>query len=209
MLAKEHWEKKHKESEGRYNRVTDFARFAYFNFMKNKKKASVLDLCSGKGADSIFFHNKGLKVTSVDYSGEAIKQFNETQKRYEIFLSNLVKDITEPLPFQDESFEYVYVRLGLYYFTEDELKNILLEIRRVLKSEGLLIFQVKSTSDKEYGKGNEIEKDMFEDETGYVRRYFSKEYTESLLRDDFDVVMIEERKAENGNAYLEVVAEKK
>jgi ubiquinone/menaquinone biosynthesis C-methylase UbiE len=208
MLAKEHWEKKHKESEGRYNRVTDFARLSYYNFMKNKKKASVLDLCSGKGADSIFFHNKGLKVTSVDYSNEAIRQFNETQKRYEIFISSFVKDITEPLPFGDENFDYVYTRLGLYYFTDEELKKILPEIRRVLKSEGLLIFQVKSTNDKEYGKGKEIEKDMFEDETGYVRHYFSKEYTEELLK-EFTIVMIEERKAENGGAYLEVVAEKK
>jgi tellurite methyltransferase len=208
MLKKEFWEIKHKESEGRYNRVTDFARLAYYNFMQNKKKASVLDLCSGKGADSIFFHNKGLKVTSVDYSSEAIKQFNETQKRYEIFLSSLVKDITEPLPFNDSNFDFVYIRLGLYYFTDEELKNIILEIRRVLKSEGLLLFQVKSTSDKDYGKGKEIEKDMYEDDTGYVRRYFSKEFTESILK-EFNIIMLEERKADNGNAYLEVVAEKR
>jgi ubiquinone/menaquinone biosynthesis C-methylase UbiE len=208
MLSKEFWEKKHKDSEGRYNRVTDFARFAYFNFMKNKKKASVLDLCCGKGADSIFFHNKGLKVTSVDYSSEAIRQFNETQKRYEIFLSNLVKDISEPLPFHDESFDYVYVRLGLYYFTEEELNNIISEIRRVLKSEGLLLFQVKSVNDKDYGNGKEIEKDMYEDDTGYVRRYFSKEFTESILS-EFSIIILEERVSESGNAYLEVVAEKK
>jgi tellurite methyltransferase len=208
MLKKEFWEQKHKESEGRYNRVTDFARLVYYNFMKNKKKAAVLDLCCGKGADSIFFHNKGLTVNSMDYSSEAIKQFNATQKRYEIFLSSIVKDISEPLPFQDNSFDFVYSRLGLYYFTEEELKNILAEVNRVLKSEGLLLFQVKSVNDKEYGKGKELEKDMYEDETGYVRRYFSKESTEELLK-DFTVVMIEERRADNGNAYLEVVAEKK
>ncbi len=207
MLDKEHWEKKHRESAGKYNRVTDFARFCYYNFMK-KKIGKVLDLCSGKGADAIFFHNKGFKVTAVDYSNEAIKQFNETQRMYEIFVSSFVKDISETLPFEDSSFDYVYVRLGLYYFTDEELKNIIPEILRVLKSEGLLLFQVKSVSDKEYGKGNEIEKDMYEDETGYVRHFFSKEYTESLLK-DFHIVMIEDRKIEQGSAYLEVVAEKK
>jgi ubiquinone/menaquinone biosynthesis C-methylase UbiE len=207
MLNKEHWEQKHKESEGRYNRVTDFARFAYYNFMK-KKNGKVLDLCCGKGADSIYFYNKGFKVTSVDYSSEAIKQFSQTQKMYEIIISSFVKDILEPLPFEDESFDYIYSRLGLYYFTDDELKKIIPEIKRVLKSEGLLLLQVKSTSDKDYGKGNMIEKDMYEDETGYVRHFFTREYIESILS-DFHIVMIEERKIDGGSCYFEIVAEKR
>jgi ubiquinone/menaquinone biosynthesis C-methylase UbiE len=207
MLEKEHWEKKHTESLGRYNRVTDFARFAYYNFMKNKN-AKVLDLCCGKGADSIFFHNKGLRVTAVDYSNEAIKQFNMTQKRYEIFITSFVKDVSEKMPFDSGSFDYVYMRLGLHYFTDKELKKILREINRVLKSEGLFIFQVKSTSDKDYGKGKELEKDMYQDETGYLRHFFSKEYAEEIL-EDFSIVVNEERKIDNGSAYLEVVAEKR
>jgi ubiquinone/menaquinone biosynthesis C-methylase UbiE len=207
VLKKEFWEKRHKESVGRYNRVTDFARFCYYNFLK-EKKGKLLDLCCGKGADSIFYHNKGFNVTSLDYSSEAIKQFNETQNRYNIFIANLVHDISKKLPFEDSSFDYVYIRLGLHYFTDKELKNILSKIKRVLKSEGLLMFQVKSTSDKDYGKGKEIEKDMYEDETGYVRHFFSKEYAESLL-EEFNIVMIEERKIPNGSAYLEVVVEKK
>src|SRR3989344_8267783 len=138
MLNKDHWEKKHTESEGRYNRVTEYAKFCYYNFMKGRK-GKLLDLCCGKGADAIFFHNKGLKVTAVDYSSEAIRQFNETQKRYELFLTSLVKDVSEPLPFENDSFDFVYVRAGLYYFTDEELKKILSEINRVLKSEGLLM----------------------------------------------------------------------
>lgn len=207
MLDKEHWEKKHKESEGRYNRVTDFARFAFYNFMK-KKKAKVLDLCCGKGADAIFFHNKGLTVTALDYSNEAIKQFNDTQKRYDIFVSSLVRDISEPLPFPDEAFDYIYIRLGLYYFTAEELEKIISEMYRVMKSEGVVLAQVKSKNDKDYGHGKEIEKDMYEDETGYVRRYFSKEDAESLFR-DFHPVMIEERTSPNGSAYLDIIVEKK
>jgi ubiquinone/menaquinone biosynthesis C-methylase UbiE len=207
MLNKEHWDKKHKESEGRYNRVTDFARFAYYNFMK-KKTGKVLDLCCGKGADSIYFYNKGFKVTSVDYSSEAIKQFSQTQKMYEILISSFVKDILEPLPFEDDSFDYVYVRLGLHYFTDSELKKIISEIYRILKSESLLIIQVKSTSDKEYGKGELIEKDMYKDETGYLRHFFSKDYVEEILS-EFSIVMNEERKIDNGSCYIEAVAEKK
>ena len=208
MQLKEVWEKKHKDSEGRYNRVTDFARFCYYNFMKTKKKGKVLELCCGKGADSIFFHNKNMNVTAIDYSSEAINQFNEIQKKYDIFFTALVKDITKPLNFEPESFDFVYSRAGLYYFTDKELKNIILEVSNVLKSEGLFMFQVKSTSDKSFGEGKEIEKDMFEDDDGSLRHFFSREYAEELL-DGFNIIMIEERKIHTGNAYLEVIAEKK
>ncbi|MEM2138732.1 MAG: class I SAM-dependent methyltransferase [Candidatus Woesearchaeota archaeon] len=206
MLNKEYWEKKHKESEGKFNRVTDFARLCYNNFMKRKGK--VLDLCCGKGSDAIYFHNKRFLVTAIDYSNEAIRQFNETQKRYGIFISTLVKDILETLPFNDESFDYVYSRLGLGYFTDEELKKILAEVNRILKKGGLFFIQVKSVNDILYGKGKLIEKDMYEDETGYVRHFFSKEYAEELFS-DFHILMVEERNIEQGSSYMEIVLEKK
>ncbi len=207
MLDKEYWEKKHKESEGKFNRVTDFARFCFYNFMK-KKRGKVLDLCCGKGSDAIFFHNKEFVVTAVDYSNEAIKQFNATQKRYDIFITSFVKDISEPLPFENESFDYIYSRLGLVYFTYEEVKKIIIELNRILKSEGMVFLQLKSTNDKLYGQGKEIEKDMYEDETGYVRHFYNREYAEEIFK-DFHIVMIEERKIEQGSAYLEIVLEKK
>ena len=207
MIDKEIWEKKHKESIGRYHKVTDFARLCFFNFVKGKK-GRLLDLCCGKGAHSIFFHNKGLKVTAMDFSNEAIKQFNETQKRYDIFLTSLLKDVSDTMPFEDGSFEFVYSRLGLHYFTDEETKKIFAEIKRVLKSEGLLMFQVKSTNDKEYGRGEVIEQDMFKDETGHTRHFFTPRYIEELL-EGFNIIMLEERKVENGSAYLEVIAEKR
>ena len=71
------------------------------------------------------------------------------------------------------------------------------------------MFQVKSTQDKSYGEGTEIEKDMFKDNNGSVRHFFSKEYAKELLKDNFSIILLEERKIHTGNAYLEVVAEKK
>ncbi|MEK6916507.1 MAG: class I SAM-dependent methyltransferase [Nanoarchaeota archaeon] len=207
MLDKEVWNKKHSESVGRYNRVTDFARLCQTNFIK-QKKCKLLDLCCGKGADSIFFHNKGLKVSTIDYSGEAIKQFNDIQKKYSLFITALVRDVTESIPFEDNSFDFIYSRLGLHYFTNKELKKIASEIERVLKSEGLLMFQVKSTRDKNYGVGKKLEKDMYEDETGYVRHFFNIEYVEELFK-EFNIIMCEERNVNNVSSYLEVVLEKK
>jgi len=208
MYSLEEAEKRHKESVGRYNRVTDFARLCYYNFMKDKKHVKVLDLGCGKGADTIFFHNKGLDATGVDYSTEAIKQFNDTQKRYDIFVTSLMHDISKKLPFEADSYDFVYSRLSLHYFKDKKTRKIIYEIKRVLKPNGLFMFQVKSISSKEYGIGKEIEKDIFQDDTGYIRHLFSKEYTESIL-EGFNIVMLEERKIHQGSAYLEVISEKK
>ena len=207
MIKKEIWDKRHKDSTGRLHRPTEFCKFVYFNFLKDKK-GKLLDLACGKGADSIFFHNKEFIVTGMDYSNEAILQFNETQKRYDIFLTALVKDMTEPLPFEAGVFDVVYSRLGINYFDDKTKKNIISEVKRILRSEGLFVFQVKSTNDKDYGLGKEIEKNMFLDDEGYVRHYFNKEYVEELLK-EFHILMIEERAIPGKSTYLEVIAEKK
>ena len=204
---KEIWEQRHIDSLGRLHRPTAFCKFVYYNFLKDKK-GKLLDLGCGKGADSIFFHNKGFEVTGIDYASEAIKQFNETQKRYDIFLKALIQDYTKPLPFEPRSFDVVYSRLGINYFDDKTTKKIISEISRLLKSEGLLLFQVKSINDKSYGQGKEVEKDMFEEENGYARHFFSKKYAEKLL-EDYHILMLEERVIPEKSTYLEVIAEKK
>jgi len=208
MIKKSVWDKKHKDSDGKYNKVTEFAKLCYFNFLKGKK-GRLLELGCGKGADAMFFHRENLKVRAIDYSKEAIRQFNELQQTYNTFIPTLVKDITEELPFEEDYFKFAYSRATLYYFTHNELKNIIKEVSRVLESEGLFMFQVKSTSDKKYGKGKKLEEDMFEEKEDYVRHYFSKEYAAQLLEENFHIIMNEERVLDNGSAYLEVIAEKR
>ncbi|MBU0756768.1 MAG: class I SAM-dependent methyltransferase [Nanoarchaeota archaeon] len=207
MGNKELWEQRHKNSIGRYNRVTDFARFCYDNFLKNKK-GKLLDLGCGKGSDSIFFHFKDFAVTAVDYSSEAIKQFNFQQNKNNLFITSLVKDMAEGFSFEDSSFDIVYSRLGLDYLTDEDTKKVFSEIKRILKSEGYFLFQVKSNNDQKHGQGKEIEKDMYEDEDGYARHFISQDYAKELL-DGFEIIFMDEKKIANGNAYLDVIAKKK
>ncbi|MFH0874492.1 MAG: class I SAM-dependent methyltransferase [archaeon] len=203
----EFWEERHRNSGNKFNRVTGFAKFCYYRFMKDKS-GKLVDLGCGKGADSIYFNYMGLKVTAIDYSQEAMKMFNEMQQQNNVFIANLTKDITEPLPFEENSQDFVYSRLSLHYFDDVTTKKMFTEINRILKSEGILCFQAKSTSDKKYGQGKEIEKDMFEDEEGYVRHFFSEEYAKELLS-EFEIIYIENRVMEDGNAYLDAVAKKR
>ncbi|MBN1503359.1 class I SAM-dependent methyltransferase [Candidatus Woesearchaeota archaeon] len=203
---KEIWDNRHRKSIGRYNRITEFANFCFLNYLKGKQ-GKLLDLACGKGADSVFLHENGFTVTAIDYSSEAINQFNYIQRKKGVFITSLVRDIQEKLPFETDSFDYVFSRIGLGYFDDKTTKKIFSEIKRVLKSEGLLMFQVKSVNDRVYGSGKELEKDVYE-LSGYIRHFFSEDYARKLLK-DFNIIYLEEKKLDNGNAYLDVIAEKK
>jgi SAM-dependent methyltransferase len=201
------WERKHKISGEKFNRVTLFASEIYEKHLQGKS-GKLLDLGCGKGADSIFFHSKGFDVTAVDFSKFAILKFNEQQQKDKVFITTLMRDFTEPFIFADGSFDVVYSRISLNYFTDEVTRNIFREIDRVLKSEGMLIFQTKSTKDKDYGMGKKIEENVFEKEEGYARHFFSLEYVEVLLP-GYSLVQKDELVLGNGNAYLNVVAVKK
>ncbi|MBD3204032.1 methyltransferase domain-containing protein [Candidatus Woesearchaeota archaeon] len=205
-MNKKLWEIRHQNSRGRFNRVTEFAKFSYEHFLKSKK-GTLLDLGCGKGADSIFFYENGFEVSCIDFSQEAIKQFNEIQNRKGVFITALVRDISERFPFEKESFDVVYSRLGLHNLKDEDLKNVFSEIKRVLKNNGILLLQTKSVNDKKYGRGNEIEDNIFKDELGFTRHFFSKEEIKDYLK-DFLLIFLDEKKIDNGNAYLEICAQK-
>ncbi|HKX24137.1 MAG TPA: methyltransferase domain-containing protein, partial [Candidatus Saccharimonadales bacterium] len=56
-----------------------------------------------------------------------------------------VEDVSEPLSYADESFDYVYARLVLHYLPKEKLESTLLELHRVLKTGGKLYVVVRST----------------------------------------------------------------
>ena len=89
-------------------------------------------------------------------------------------------DSNHPLPFRDNTFDVVYARLSLHYFRDSVTKEIFKEIHRILKPDGRLSFLCKSTGDSFYGKGEEIEKDLFEYE-GYMRHFFTENYAKECL----------------------------
>ena len=113
--------------------------------------------------------------------------------------------------FRDSEFDGVYARLSLHYFTDDVTKSIFREICRVLKPNGYLCFICKSTNDPLYGKGTEIEKDMFEN-NGHIRHFFSEDYAKSLLVNDFTIEKLEsgdEKFYGKDSAFVKVIAKAK
>lgn len=200
------WEKKHKTGE--HERWRDepnaFARDAV-RFMEPDTR--LLELGCGIGADSRFFAGEGVGVTATDFSEAAIVQNREIATpgvHYEVM------DIAGSYPYAGARFDYVYAHLSLHYYPDKETRRIFGEINRVLKPGGRLFFKCKSAHDPTYGKGEEVEPDMFV-WNGHVRHLFSLDYTKRLLDDLFRIERLEEASdtyAGYSSSFVECVASK-
>jgi SAM-dependent methyltransferase len=99
----------------------------------------VLEVGCGAGTDLVRFARGGARVVGVDLAGAAVAlaRRNFSLQRLD---AALVEGDGEHLPFPSESFDLVYAH-GVVQYTAGD-RQLVEECRRVLRSEGLAIFQV-------------------------------------------------------------------
>lgn len=144
----------------------------YKDILMKSKEQQIIDLGCGAGGNTLYLAERGYKVVACDYSEEALKIVNKFLPEVKI----TQMDISKTLPFEDESIEVIIADLSLHYFNDETTKNIVREIKRVLKSKGHLIGRFNSINDLNYGAGSgkEIEKNFYLTEEGY-KRFFCEE----------------------------------
>jgi SAM-dependent methyltransferase len=202
MKRKEAWEKIY-EKKNRHG--TEPCKFVIISlaWMKKIKGNKVLDLGCGEGNDSIFFAKNGYEVFSLDLSERAIKSFEEnaTQKNVQKLVHPILYDISKPLKFEDNMFDIVFAHLSLHYFDDEITTRIFAEIKRVLRTGGLLFIKARSTDDPTYGMGKKRGKDMFE--LDYTRHFFSKEYLTEKAK-GFKILFLKQTKEKDDYAFRPV-----
>ena len=133
-------------------------------------KGKCLDLGCGIGQYSKELINYGYEVTSADISDIALEKVKE-------FNSNVIKiDMKENLPFTDNTFDVVFANLSIHYFSDEDTKKIMKEIKRILKKDGLFIGSVNGIQGYEKIKETaiELEKHYWFNKNKYIR-LFDKE----------------------------------
>lgn len=157
----------------------------------------IIDLGCGSGNDTLYLVEKGKKVVPCDYSSSAI--FNIKKNFPEI---EQVKcfDMRKGLPFEDNFTDIIISDLSLHYFSKQQTVEIIAEIKRVLKPNGLLLFRVNSVKDSNYGSGEGIEREshFYETEEGRYKRFFNAEEIEEFFMDWKTVYMNEETSTRYG-----------
>ncbi len=148
-----------------------FAEWAIQHFPTN---GSLLDLGGGQGQDALYFAEKGYAVTLLDFTESALDRAREKFLNNSVNVRVVHHDMYQPLPFYAEDFDVVYAHLSLHYFGSDKTFELFNEIHTLLKPGGILALIVNSTSDPEYGTGEQIEPDYFLID-GLHKRFFSIE----------------------------------
>jgi len=83
-----------------------------------------------------------------------------------------IEDISQKLKYENNTFDYIYARLVLHYLDNNQLKNALSEIYRILKEKGKLYIVVRSNNAWEA----KLEGSSYDAETGLTKHPDLKTY---------------------------------
>ncbi|GLX70456.1 class I SAM-dependent methyltransferase [Paenibacillus glycanilyticus] len=98
---------------------------------------TVLDAGCAAGWYTAQLLERGAAVTAIDLSQAMVAA---CRRRVGNQANVMVHDLSQPLPFEDESFDLIVSSLTLHYI--EDWDSVLTEFRRVLKPNGQLLFSV-------------------------------------------------------------------
>lgn len=162
----------------------------FLDMLKQRKAATLLEIGSGPGRDSLFFSQEGLDVTCTDQSPEMVRLCREKGLKAEV-------RSFDALGFPARSFDAVFGLNCLLHVPKDELRRSLEEIRRVLKPDGLFYMGVYGGPDSE----GVWEKDSYE-----PKRFFAMYSDENLLKavgGTFEIVYFNTESMGEGNPHFQ------
>ena len=144
----------------------------YKDILKKNKDNEILDLGCGIGADTLYLIERGYNVLSCDFSKEALKCVEDNIPNSKTMYLNML----EKFPIDNDTYSLIIADLSLQYFNNKDSIHIMNEIKRILKTDGILLARVASVNDFNFGAGvgEELEKNFYF-EGDYTKRFFDLE----------------------------------
>lgn len=139
----------------------------------------VLDLCCGSGQATRFLVAQSANVTGLDVSVSAIERAmqNVPEAKY-------VRGWAEAMPFDDEQFDVVHASVALHEMRPVQLWQVLQEVHRVLKPEGVFTcIDFHTPAGLLYSLGLDLFLALFETET--ATQFVKTDVLELLIRVGF------------------------
>jgi ubiquinone/menaquinone biosynthesis C-methylase UbiE len=88
--------------------------------------------------------DRHIVATTIDAAGIEFAKERIAAEGFSSQIECKLEDVSQPLPYQDNFFDFVYARLVLHYLSKQDLDAALAELRRVLKPGGKLYVVVRS-----------------------------------------------------------------
>lgn len=184
-----YWKKHLEDHKGeKLDFINDLWLDKYREYLEKINKGKCLDLGCGIGQYTKYFRDLGFDVVAADISHEALKKVKEEVPDARILELDMSKDFDIP----DNSFDVVFASLSIHYFDTVTTKNILKEIKRILKPNGYFIGAVNSSKTYKFIKDRavELEPNFYKEGSRTVRLWDSLQFQEFFK--DFKIEILEE-----------------
>lgn len=176
-----HWETTLSANPEMYGpEPSDAGRYASNRFF-DEGLTHVLELGAGQGRDTLALLHRGLKVCALDYAGDALTRLtNDVDPDLAGNLTTVVHDVRVSLPFPNGFFDACFSHmLFTMALTTSELKDLIGEVRRVLRPGGLCIYTVRHVGDAHFGTGRNLGDNLYEN-GGFVVHFFDRTLVDTL-----------------------------
>lgn len=101
------------------------------------KGCKILGLASGGGQQMPIFAALGADVTVLDYSDRQLEKEKMVSERENYHINIIKADMTEPLPFENDTFDLIFSPVSFVYV--EKIEPIFQECYRILKENGVLL----------------------------------------------------------------------
>ena len=160
-----------------------------YDEMISSYSGKLLDLGCGVGQYSKYFDDKGFSVTSADISERALAYLSEKYAG----IDTVRVDMTQPLPFADNSFDVVFANLSIHFFSESDTRSLIAEVKRILKDDGIFVGSCNSSKAYKYiaDCSSVLEDGFYREDGGRTVRLFDKAQFNRFFADWQEVVLVE------------------
>lgn len=179
-----YWEKHLKEDD--INSIEDNWVEEYLKYLPSN--GNLLDLGCGIGQYSNYFYSLGYKVSACDISYKAIDELKKNNSK----IDTKIQDMNELLDYEDCMFDIVFANLSIHFLNDEKTKQLLSEIKRILKPNGIFIGSVNSTKAYEFIKDHVIELESnYYDSNGRNVRLFDKNSIDNYFKNFENIMLVE------------------
>ena len=129
---------------------------ATVDLLKNTKiGGSWLNLCAGDGRFNNYLLEQASEVVAVDIDEKALQKLAKTATNtLRKKLKPKVMDITQPLLFENDSFDWIFCTGALHLFPQSAFVKVVKEAERILKPRGQIIIDFATDIKRTYADGS-------------------------------------------------------
>ncbi|GAA2688406.1 class I SAM-dependent methyltransferase [Streptomyces lunalinharesii] len=177
-----HWQRTYSAHPGMYGvEPSAPARHAAGAFRATGARR-VLELGAGHGRDALAFAREGFSVHATDFSATGLDQLRHAARERGLDgrITTDVHDVRDPLPLPDDSVDAVFAHMLLCMaLSTQQLRDLLAEVRRVLRPGGTFVYTVRHTGDAHYGAGVAHGDGIYE-HGGFAVHFFDRALVDEL-----------------------------